>query len=155
MARRIETTIVCDLPHAVETQSDKTVHFGFEGRDYELDACAAHAQEVGDALRPFADRARQKPRLPAPAERAHGGSVSRAGRSKVQRNNFEIRGWARDMGIPVAERGRIPADVIRRYSNRDKTAGGRSLGDASRRAGRRGGRVHATAGGRRGELAHR
>lgn len=35
-------------------------------------------------------------------------------------SNAEVRAWAKEQGIDVADRGKIPADVLEQYLNREK-----------------------------------
>lgn len=85
------------------SDADGTVYFALDGINYEIDLSAEHA----DALREsFAEWV-------AAARRATG-RVSRrraGGRPQVSSDAREIRTWAREQGIEVSDRGRIPAPV--------------------------------------------
>jgi hypothetical protein len=106
MARKITTTVVCDLPHDDEVVSKETVSFSFEGTAYEIDVCTAHAKELHDKFGAYTGNAR----------RAGSASSRRRARSGPGRErSAEIRAWARDKGHKVSERGRIPATIIQEY----------------------------------------
>src|SRR5260370_34215758 len=59
MARKITTTVVCDLPHDGEVVSKETVSFSFEGTAYEIDVCTAHAKELHDKFSAYTGHARR------------------------------------------------------------------------------------------------
>ena len=83
-----------------------TVQFGFDGISYEIDLSEAHADQFARAMEPYVERARRVSRgsrRPAPA--------GRPGRH----DQSEVRAWAREQGLKVADRGRIPAEVFARF----------------------------------------
>ncbi|HEY2077909.1 MAG TPA: Lsr2 family protein [Streptosporangiaceae bacterium] len=88
--------------------ADETVHFGIDGRAYEIDLNAKHAANFRNLLGPFVERARlaraRRPRTTA--------------RTTASR---EIRAWAEQHGFAVAEHGRLPRNVIEEY---DRACGG-------------------------------
>ena len=111
MASRTTVTLVDDLDGS---EAEQTVSFGLEGVDYEIDLSSAHAQALRDALDPYTAAARRtggrrEVRAPAPPRSAPGGDSS-SGRSRSA--NAEIRAWASEHGVALAERGRIPGRVI-------------------------------------------
>jgi len=83
MARKITTTVVCDLPHDGEVVSKETVSFSFEGTAYEIDVCTAHGKELHDKFSSYIDHASVRVPAdggagPAPARAASG--ARRSGR---------------------------------------------------------------------------
>ena len=87
--------------------ADETVRFGLDGVDYEIDLSKQHAREFRRELASFLVHAR----------RAERGRRRRAARgSPGRRNTGDIRAWARDAGIQISDRGRIPADVVAQYN---------------------------------------
>ena len=109
MAQRVQVILVCDL-HDDETAGTQTISFGWEGTSYEIDLCDAHADEMRDVLGRYVGVARRR-----------GGRVGRAGaRRRVRHGSSgeaaQIREWARSQGLPVPERGRIPADLADKYA---------------------------------------
>ena len=107
MARKITTTVVCDLPHDDEVVSKETVSFSFEGSAYEIDVCSAHAKELHDKFSAYTGHARRAGTAAGRRRRARTGP----GRER----SAEIRAWARERGHKVSERGRIPATIIAEY----------------------------------------
>ena len=106
MARKITTTVVCDLPHDGEVVSKETVSFSFEGTAYEIDVCTAHAKELHDKFSEYTGQARRA---------GTGGRRRRARTGPGRERSAEIRAWARQRGHKVSERGRIPATIIQEY----------------------------------------
>jgi hypothetical protein len=104
VARITQVSLVDDVDGSA---ADVSVSFSLEGRQYQLDLSKKNAAKLRDALAPFV----------ASARRAGG-----RGRSKMtQRPTADrerttvIREWARQHGHKVADRGRIPADVVEAY----------------------------------------
>jgi hypothetical protein len=100
MARKITTTVVCDLPHDGEVVSKETVSFSFDGTAYEIDVCSEHGKELHDKFSAYTDHARRA---------GTGGRRRRARTGPGRERSAEIRAWARERGHKVSERGRIPA----------------------------------------------
>jgi hypothetical protein len=109
MAQRVQVILVCDL-HDDDTAGDETVAFALDGASYEIDLCERHATEMRDGLARYVGAAR----------RAGGRSGGGGGRRRRHRGGTgeaaRIREWARSQGLPVPERGRIPADLAERYA---------------------------------------
>lgn len=105
MAQKVEVRVVCDMDHEEQTEGKQKVSFGLDGRDYEIDLCAADARKLRRRLQKYLDHARKHR-----TRRARG----RAGVAP-RRDTAEIRAWAKSQGIEISPRGRIPAGVVRRY----------------------------------------
>jgi hypothetical protein len=85
--------------------AEQTVRFAFDGTGYEIDLNAKNAAAFSKQLAPYLAHARR-------AGRAQPG---RGGRTAVGRQRSgDIRAWARENGLTVNERGRIPAGVLER-----------------------------------------
>jgi len=108
MAQRVQVILVCDL-HGDETPGTQTVSFGLDGSSYEIDLCDAHASEMRDGVGRYVGVAR---RASGRAGRGSGRRRSRHGGGEAA----QIREWARSQGLPVPERGRIPADLAEKYA---------------------------------------
>jgi hypothetical protein len=86
--------------------ADETVRFGLDGVDYEIDLSKQNARAFRREFASFLVHAR----------RAQGGRRRRPARgSPGRRRTGDIRAWARNAGIEVSERGRIPASVVAQY----------------------------------------
>ena len=79
------------------------MRLGVDGSDYEIDLSKKNAAALRRKLAPFIDHARKAGR----------GARRRPGRTAPSRERSDgIRAWAKDQGIAVSDRGRIPASVV-------------------------------------------
>lgn len=104
MAQRIQTLFVDDIDGS---EAEGTVRFGLDGAEYEIDLSVTHSEELHNALAPFAAHARKV-----------GGTrrVARGGRRNVSViDTHKVREWAREQGIEIKERGRVPASIVEKY----------------------------------------
>jgi hypothetical protein len=103
MAQKITVALEDDIDGGPEHE---TVRFGLGGADYEIDLSKKNAAAFRRQLAPFIDNAR----------RAGRGPRRRPGRTASSRErSADIRAWAKDQGITVSDRGRIPASVAEQY----------------------------------------
>lgn len=105
MAQKVQVTLLCDLDDG-NVDADETVQFSLGSNAYEVDVCAKHAQQIRESLEPFVAHARK-----ASTGTARRRPVAASGRQQTA----GIRTWAKDHGIQVNERGRIPASVVKEY----------------------------------------
>jgi len=86
------------------------VRFAFDGTDYEIDLNTKNAVAFGKQIAPYVEHARKTGRAQS----------RRAGRSAANRQRSgDIRVWAKEHGLAVSERGRIPASVVEQYHAAD------------------------------------
>jgi hypothetical protein len=103
MATRISVALEDDLDGG---PADETVRFGLGSAEYEIDLNKKNARAFRKQLAPFIEHAR----------RAGRGQRRRPVRTASSRQRSgDIRAWAKDNGIPVSDRGRIPASVVAQY----------------------------------------
>ncbi len=107
MAQKISVTFACDYDSKEIPEGEHMTRvFSLDGRDYEIDLCERHSQKFDEAVGRFAERARKvgsragKPRRRTTAHR---------------QRSAEIRAWAKQSGMEMSDRGRIPANVIAKY----------------------------------------
>jgi hypothetical protein len=100
--QRVEVQLEDDLTGG---PADETVEFGIDGRTYAVDLNARHAAEFRKQLARFVEHAR-----PARA-RTHGTIRTAASRQRSR----EIRAWAEQHGLAVAEYGRLPGSIVHEY----------------------------------------
>lgn len=103
MAQRVEVVLVDDLDGG---PADETVQFGLDGVSYEIDLTAQNAQALRDAVAVWVGHARRV------GGRKAAGKVSRRSSGS---QTAQIRAWAREQGLPVNDRGRIPGDIVAQY----------------------------------------
>lgn len=103
MAQKVTVALEDDLTGG---PADETVRFAFDGTDYEIDLNKKNAAAFGKQVAPYVEHARKTGR----------GQPRRAGRSAANRQRSgDIRAWAKEHGLAVSERGRIPASVVEQY----------------------------------------
>ena len=110
MAKR--TVIIDDL---TGDTGARTRTLAFDGVEYEIDLTDASFADLRAALKPYLRAARpvsggtgRASRTPAESS---GSSPKRRPGSKPAPESAAIRAWARSVGMPVTERGRVPAEV--------------------------------------------
>src|SRR5215471_15869378 len=103
VAQRVIVTLEDDLGGGPAAE---TVRFAFGGADYEIDLTAKNAKAFREKLAPFIEHARKAGRSQSRRRGRPAATLQRSG---------DIRAWAKEHGIAVSERGRIPASVVERY----------------------------------------
>lgn len=103
MAQKVTVALEDDLTGGA---ADQTVRFAFEGTDYEIDLNTKNAAAFHKQFALYVEHARKTGRAQS----------RRAGRSAANRQRSgDIRAWAKERGLAVSERGRIPASVAEQY----------------------------------------
>ena len=106
MAQKVQTLFIDDIDGGA---AEGTVRFGLDGTDYEIDLSGEHNDELHKALERYIAHGRKV-----------GGASRRSARNNGRRGSSGIdttavRTWAREHGIDIKERGRVPADVVAKY----------------------------------------
>src|SRR6266487_3842931 len=95
---RVNGVQTCALPISLR--------FGLGGSEYEIDLSKKNASRFRREIAPYIEHARKAGR----------GQRRRPVRAASSREHSgDIRAWAKDHGIAVSERGRIPASVVEQY----------------------------------------
>ena len=103
MAQRVSVELEDDLDGG---PADETLRFGLGSSEYEIDLSKKNASRFRRQIAPYIEHAR----------RAGRGQRRRSARTSSSRERSgDIRAWAKDQGIAVSERGRIPASVVQQY----------------------------------------
>ncbi len=110
MAQKVTIALEDDLTGG---PAEQTVRFAFDGTGYEIDLNAKNAAAFGKQLAPYIEHARRAGRA-----QPRRGARTASGRQR----SGDIRAWAKEHGLAVSERGRIPASVLEQYR---VAAGGR------------------------------
>ncbi len=118
-----QETIVRLLDDIDGKPADETVSFSIDGVTYEIDLRTRNADKLRKVFAPYVEKARK-----AGARRsARGGTRSRTVHNRERA--ADIRGWAKENGITINDRGRIPAEIVHAYESKDpgraKNAGGK------------------------------
>lgn len=128
MAQKVIVELVDDLDG---TASDdiSTVSFSLDGADYEIDLTEENADNLRNALEEFVAAAR---RTGGRIKRNTGTTKSAPSRPAASREQTKaIREWARQNGFDLADRGRIPANVIEAYEEAQAPKGKKGKGGRS------------------------
>ncbi|MEY9962072.1 hypothetical protein ABIA33_000093 [Streptacidiphilus sp. MAP12-16] len=108
MAQKVQVLLVDDLEGG---EADETVTFALDGVAYEIDLTHTNAGKLRELLAPYTDKGRKQ------SGRLTGGR----GRGRAPRpvggnpDTAKIRAWAKDQGLDVNDRGRVPSHVREAY----------------------------------------
>jgi nucleoid-associated protein Lsr2 len=80
------------------------VRFAVGGTEYEIDLNNKHTAAFRKQLAPFIEHARKA-----------GRGQRRPRTTSSRQRSGDIRAWAKEQGITVSGRGRIPASVVQQY----------------------------------------
>jgi hypothetical protein len=107
VAQKVSVTFACDYDQKeIRAGQHRTRRFSLDGREYEIDLCSKHSQKLDQVVHLYAEHARRASARPGRTKR----------RTTAHRqHSAAIRTWAKQAGISVSDRGRIPADVVTRY----------------------------------------
>jgi Lsr2 len=111
----VRETIVRLIDDIDGKPAKETVTFSLDGVGYEIDLNARNADKLRKIFTPYVEKARKI------GARRPGRSARRAGvRSTHHRERAaQIRAWAKQHGIEVNERGRIPSRIAEAYETGD------------------------------------
>jgi hypothetical protein len=104
MAQKVSVLLVDDIDGS---EAGETVSFGLDGTRYEIDLNGGHARELREQLGRYVKAARKVT--------GSSGRPARVRRASADDKNKEVRDWARDQGLEVNDRGRIPAHIVAKY----------------------------------------
>jgi hypothetical protein len=85
--------------------ADETVQFGLGTADYEIDLNVRNADNFRTQMAPFIEHGRRSIRSQRPGTRA----------ATVRQRSAGVRAWAKEHGLDIGDRGRIPASVNEQY----------------------------------------
>lgn len=105
MAQKIQTLFIDDIDGGA---AEGTVRFALDGTEYEIDLNARHSEELRSALGHYVTHARK---VGGAARKG----TARGGRKTSNVDTVAVRTWAREQGIGIKERGRVPASVLEQY----------------------------------------
>jgi hypothetical protein len=105
LAQKVSVLLVDDIDGS---DAHETIPFGIDGTHYEIDLNSEHAQELREQLERYVKVARRVTAATAQPTRVRRTAANDA-------KNKEIRNWARERGMDVNGRGRIPADIMTQY----------------------------------------
>lgn len=108
MAQKVQVLLTDDLDGS---EANQTVTFGLAGVEYEIDLSDANASELRGSLAPFVAAARK---ANAAARKTARGAGARKPAAEGP-SAGEVRQWAKDQGIEISDRGRVPNDLMVKF----------------------------------------
>ncbi|HZM75418.1 MAG TPA: Lsr2 family protein [Candidatus Limnocylindrales bacterium] len=111
MARREIVVLQDDLDGS--EKDVRTVKFGFEGVNYEIDLGPKNLDKLAQALAPYVSKARKDS-----SRRVGGGHAAKSksmSAAEQRAFNQRVREWAKSQHESVSERGRVPGKLIDAY----------------------------------------
>lgn len=103
MAKKTIAKYYSDLSGDEISVGTPTIKFGLEGASYEIDLTEAEQQAIRESLAPYIDAGRKAT------------GARRSGTVTSGPSPKDVRTWAKDSGLDVPARGRIPATIIAAY----------------------------------------
>lgn len=110
MAQKVTVQLVDDVDGS---EAESTVEFGLDGVDYTIDLSAGNAAKLRESLASYVSNARR-----TGGRKRSGGKpakTSSAPTAADRERNQAIREWAREQGMQVSDRGRIPSEIVEAY----------------------------------------
>jgi hypothetical protein len=104
MARQTQIVLTDDVDG---TAADTTISFSYEGASFEIDLSKKNADKLNRAIGPYIEAGRR-------VRTAPGRSGRTAPRASGPRP-ADVRAWAKDQGMEVSDRGRVPTELIVRF----------------------------------------
>ena len=102
MAQRVVVTLSDDLDGGAAAE---TVHFGVDGKSYEIDLSTENAEKLREVLAPYVAVGRRQSRS--------GKSFRRTALAPAP---AAVRAWAQSHGMDLPARGRIPKHVYEKFA---------------------------------------
>jgi hypothetical protein len=112
MAQQTTVRFIDDLDGS---DASGTFDFSLEGRNYQIDLSDDNAAKLRDALAPYIDVARKAGGRGGRRRTQQQTAVAEKPARSKREDTTTIRGWAREHGHKVSDRGRIPKSVIEAY----------------------------------------
>ncbi|MQA12202.1 MAG: Lsr2 family protein [Pseudonocardiaceae bacterium] len=116
MAQKVTVSLVDDLDGS---EAEETVEFGLDGATYQIDLSSDNADQLRETLAEYIEHARRSGGRKRPAGRPAGKGGGGRGAAVDREQNQAIREWARKQGMNVSDRGRIPAEVLDAYHQKN------------------------------------
>ena len=111
MAQQVNVSYVDDLDGS---EAQGTLSFGLDGKTYEIDLSRENAAKLRHIYARYIDGGRRV------GGSARATQTARSATAAADReHNQTIREWALARGMKVSNRGRLPADVVDAYKNKD------------------------------------
>ncbi|GAA3586652.1 Lsr2 family protein [Amycolatopsis ultiminotia] len=132
MAQKVHVEMVDDVDGSI---AEQTVPFSLDGVNYEIDLSDENAAALRDELARYVSVSR---RIGGRKVRIAAGAAPRPTSTAADRErNRTMREWAEANGYQVSDRGRLPAEIVRAYEEREETVEEPPAKPARKRGGRK------------------
>jgi Lsr2 len=111
VARKVQVHLLDDIDGSV---ADETVKFSLDSSIYEIDLSTTHAESLRKELAKYIVAGRREPRGLAAGQVRRSPSPKPAATANPNQNQA-IREWAKQTGLELSNRGRIPATVLAQF----------------------------------------
>jgi len=107
------------------SEGSETLEFGWDGKDYVIDLNEDNATAFREAIAPYLEVARPKPKPPRKSKAAKPVAVKEVSAARIaeihtkrseREKRDEIRKWGRRNGFQVSNISRIPVAVVEAYA---------------------------------------
>ncbi|MET9614534.1 histone-like nucleoid-structuring protein Lsr2 [Kitasatospora indigofera] len=112
MAQRVQVILEDDLDGG---SADETVTFALDGVAYEIDLKSTNADKLRGLLAPYVEKGRKQSGRLTSARRSSGRAAARPAAGAP--DTAKIRAWAKEQGLEVNDRGRVPSTVREAYES--------------------------------------
>ena len=113
----VQKTTVMLVDDIDGSEAAETVPFSLDGTEFEIDLSEEHASSLREALSGYIVAARRAGGSGSSRRGGRRGSGAASSPSSGDRQRTaKIRAWAREQGMEVNERGRIPNRVVEAYA---------------------------------------
>ncbi|WP_371480887.1 Lsr2 family protein [Kitasatospora sp. NBC_00315] len=113
MAQRVQVILEDDLDGG---SADETVTFALDGVAYEIDLKSTNAEKLRGLLAPYVEKGRkQSGRLTSARRTSSRGTAARPAAGAP--DTAKIRAWAKEQGLEVNDRGRVPSNIREQYES--------------------------------------
>ncbi|MFD1860320.1 histone-like nucleoid-structuring protein Lsr2 [Aeromicrobium camelliae] len=112
MAKKTIEKFFSDISGEEIESGTPTLTFAFDGTTYEIDVTDKEKSEIEKAFAPYIRAGRKASGAGNTRRRTRRSSGSSNSGSQAK----EVRAWAKEQGIEVPARGRIPAEVLEKYN---------------------------------------
>ncbi|WP_431679252.1 histone-like nucleoid-structuring protein Lsr2 [Kitasatospora sp. KL5] len=112
MAQRVQVILEDDLDGG---SADETVMFALDGVAYEIDLKSDNAEKLRDLLAPYVEKGRKQSGRIAGSRRSSTGGRSTGRSAASGADTAKIRSWAKENGLEINDRGRVPSDIKAQY----------------------------------------
>lgn len=114
MAQKIQVMLIDDLDGG---EAAETITFAVDGTSYEVDLSDKNADKFRKAIKPFVENGRRKGKQTGRTTAGPRGTSRTASNVSKKAGTEEIRQWAKQQGLTVADRGRIAANIVKQYED--------------------------------------